>query len=216
MENKPTYTLVLALTHSGVIGTDCPKTTPQAQQAQQVAQTPQQIIPWDMPDDLKNFRAITATVRSPDHITCVLMGAKTYKTIAPLFPKSVFPGRVPVVLSTTIKFDPAHPEVIFIDSINPDLFRQYTVVHVIGGAGLVNNLLAAGNLTLNDIHLTHINHDCVHITPELNPVRVDMDVVNQLLASNYTKSPTPDRSFTGKCTLCNADITGDYYHYKRI
>ncbi|QJX71443.1 bifunctional dihydrofolate reductase-thymidylate synthase [Faustovirus] len=198
------YTMVLAMTPTGVIGMDCVN----ADTASTTA--PQQIIPWDLPEDLQNFRAITAAVRSPDHITAVLMGRKTYDTVAPRFTKSVFPGRIPIVLSATTKYDLAHPEVIFVDSINPDFLSQYTTVHNIGGANLINNTF--NQLVYDELHITHVNHDCTLITPESNPARVDMVQLDKLL-TNYDKLLVT-RQFNGKCSLCNAAITADYNHYK--
>jgi dihydrofolate reductase len=195
------------MTQTGVIGIDCLK-------GANTGNEPQQIIPWNIPDDLKNFRAITAATKAIGHTTAVFMGRKTYASVVPFFPKSVFPGRVPIVLSGTTKFDPTHPEVIFVDTISPELLNQYTVVNIIGGAGLVNS--SFDTFAYQDLHLTYVDHDCEMIKPELNPVRINMERLNKLL-DNYTQmnDGQPNREFNGKCSLCEANITARYIHYHK-
>ncbi|SME64843.1 Putative dihydrofolate reductase [Faustovirus ST1] len=204
------YSLVLAVNPSGVIGVDCAKSS---------SDKPNQIIPWDIPEDLKNFRKITSavTMTAEDgtsiQTAAILMGRKTYDTVAPLFTKKVFPNRTPIVLSLQQKFDPLHPEVVFVDHVNNELFKQYPIVHNIGGAGLVNTTF--DTFVYNDIHLTHVDHNCEKITKDLNPVAVDMDKLGQILLA-YQHSVAEDAKFMGKCSLCDETITATYVHYRKV
>jgi dihydrofolate reductase len=200
---KTKYSLVLAVNPSGVIGVDC------------LSNNQMQIIPWNIPDDLKNFRKITSAVSGEN--SAILMGRKTYDTVAPLFTKKVFPSHAPIVLSNNVKFDAIHPEVVFVDHLNHDMFAQYNTVHNIGGAGVVNSTFDV--FKYDDIHITHVLHDCGLITDKLHPIRVDMTKLSEVLTKYHHSVPVNDdplTCFKGQCTLCNEDIVSTYIHYRRI
>lgn len=100
-------------------------------------------MPWPRDaDDLAHFKATTAPTTTPGMCNAVVMGRKTYESL----PKRPLPGRLAIVVSTTLRQDDG---VVVVPSLRAALTtaRANPLVEtafVIGGAALVQQALWSG------------------------------------------------------------------------
>lgn len=69
-------------------------------------------LPWRLPSDLKFFKEVTVTTSDPGKKNAVVMGRKTWESIAP--EHRPLPGRLNVVLTRSGSFDIATAENVVI------------------------------------------------------------------------------------------------------
>ena len=98
-------------------------------------------IPWHLPEDLQNFRAIT--MGKP-----ILMGRKTFDSLG-----KVLPGRENIVISRTYGFSPKDCVIFKTVEEAMNEYRSARELMVIGGASIYEQLLpSADRLYLTKIH----------------------------------------------------------------
>lgn len=147
-------------------------------------------LPWqDTDTDLKSFKTLTTTCAVAGKMNAVLMGRITYKSIGrPL------PGRINVVISTTMKND--HPGVVVFKSIKEalpflDCETDIDRIMVIGGSAIYNTFLTNPDLVKRI--------DRVHATVFHTEYPSDTFLNIQAINANFTQTTkTESRSQLGK------------------
>lgn len=125
-------------------------------------------IPWNVPQDMKNFKKITSTTLNKNKINAVIMGLNTWISI-PLENKPL-PNRLNIILSSKyengITFD---ENIMFFNNIEKALDycennKEIENTFIIGGADVINQCLNKSTLylKLDKIYLTLIrgNYEC--------------------------------------------------------
>jgi dihydrofolate reductase/thymidylate synthase len=119
-------------------------------------------IPWNVPEDMKNFKKITSTTVDNYKRNAVIMGINTWISI-PLEHKPL-PKRLNIILSSKyeneVKFD---KDIIFFNNIEKALEycennKNIENTFIIGGADIINQCLNKStlHLKLDKIYLTLI------------------------------------------------------------
>lgn len=127
------------------------------------------ILPWQLPEDLKHFKTITATA-APNKKNAVIMGRKTWESLPAQF--RPLPGRINLVLSrqTDLKL----PEgVLLVENLESALKQLrassdnlINKIFVIGGEQIFRQ--AAVHPACRKMYLTHISKsfDCDCFFPQ--------------------------------------------------
>lgn len=132
-------------------------------------------LPWRLPSDLKFFKDLTMTTSDPAKKNAVIMGRKTWESIA--LQHRPLPGRLNVVLTRSESFNIATAENVLksgsmISALellaSPPYHISIENVFVIGGAQILRESLNAREC--DAIHITEIetNIDCDTFIPAID------------------------------------------------
>ncbi|KAI5314154.1 hypothetical protein L3X38_043330 [Prunus dulcis] len=121
-------------------------------------------LPWRLPSDLKFFKEVTVTTSDPGKKNAVVMGRKTWESIAP--EHRPLPGRLNVVLTRSGSFDIATAENVVICGSMASALELLAAspyclsidkVFIIGGGQILREALNAPGC--DAIHITEIETD---------------------------------------------------------
>ncbi|VVA40797.1 PREDICTED: bifunctional dihydrofolate [Prunus dulcis] len=121
-------------------------------------------LPWRLPSDLKFFKEVTVTTSDPGKKNAVVMGRKTWESIAP--EHRPLPGRLNVVLTRSGSFDIATAENVVICGSMASALELLAAspyclsidkVFIIGGGQILREALNAPGC--DAIHITEIKTD---------------------------------------------------------
>jgi dihydrofolate reductase/thymidylate synthase len=125
-------------------------------------------LPWNIPEDLVNFRKITTKTINPCNQNMIIMGRNTFNSIG-----RVLPHRLNVVVSSK-KEDFDRKQVKVVSSLSQALkfgFNDNSIdrIFVIGGEQLYKEAIL--NPYLRDIYVTEIqgNYECDRFFPRFGP-----------------------------------------------
>lgn len=109
-------------------------------------------LPWNIPDDLKNFRKITTKVSKEDNVNAIVMGRNTWESL----PIKPLPKRKNIVLTLDPEYD--CKEAIIANSME-DVFmfcspNNIENIFIIGGAQIYKECLDNYRNYIDKIYIT--------------------------------------------------------------
>lgn len=110
-------------------------------------------LPWNIPDDLKNFKKITSNVENQNSKNAIVMGRNTWDSL----PKKPLPGRKNIVLTLDPEYE-LGDKAIVANSIE-DVFmfcssNDIENIFIIGGAQIYKECLDNYRSFIDKIYLT--------------------------------------------------------------
>jgi dihydrofolate reductase len=110
-------------------------------------------LPWNIPEDLKNFKNITSTVIDKNKTNAIVMGRNTWESL----PKKPLPNRKNMVLTLNPEYELGNKAII-LNSID-DIFiycsdKNIETIFIIGGAEIYKECLNNYKKNIDKIYLT--------------------------------------------------------------